>query len=162
MMQNATRVIAYHTIMDMFPNHSKWNFLDEKHIVNGDVLSKKEHMDPLTGYINAIPVSGDFHDAHNIFSVVSGSPTKPSSIAYHITKENGNATQFVAFIKILIIAGFFEHNEILITDNAQIHMVGEAKCVQFFLWNTTSSGLPLHVEIVYLPTIFLVPACWCN
>jgi hypothetical protein len=45
-----------------------------------------------------IPVSGNFRDAHNMFAVASGSPTKKSSsIAYHIKKDNGNAsTQFVA------------------------------------------------------------------
>jgi hypothetical protein len=33
MMQNARRVIQYRAIMDLFPNHSMWNVLDEKHIV---------------------------------------------------------------------------------------------------------------------------------
>jgi hypothetical protein len=76
--------------------------LDKKHIVNGDVLPKKACMDPLTtGYVDAIPVNGDFCDAHNMFDVVSGSPTNPSSIVYHIMKENGNATQSVEFIKML-------------------------------------------------------------
>jgi hypothetical protein len=41
MMRNATRVMAYCVIMDIFPDHSKWNFLDEKHIMNGDTLPKK-------------------------------------------------------------------------------------------------------------------------
>jgi hypothetical protein len=74
-------------IMDMFPNHSKWNFLDEKRIVNGNTLPKKVHMDPLTGYVDAIPVSGDFRDAHNIFAVVSGNPTKKSSIPIILPKR---------------------------------------------------------------------------
>jgi hypothetical protein len=52
------------------------NFLDGKHIVNGDTLLKMVCADPLTGYVDAIPVSGDFRDAHNVFAVVSGSPTK--------------------------------------------------------------------------------------
>ena len=60
MMRNATRVMAFRATMDMFPDHSKWNFLDEKHIVNGDTLPKKVRADPLTGYVDAIPVSGDF------------------------------------------------------------------------------------------------------
>ena len=41
MMQNATRVMAYQAIMDTCPDHSKWNVLDEKHIVNGDTLPKR-------------------------------------------------------------------------------------------------------------------------
>jgi hypothetical protein len=83
--------MAYRSIMDMFPNHSKWKFWMKTHIVNGDTLPKKVRADPLTGYIDVIPVSGDFQDAHNMFTVVSGSPTKKSRIASHITKDNGNA-----------------------------------------------------------------------
>ena len=137
--------MAYRDIMDMFPDHSKWNFLDEKHVVNKDVLPKKIRADPLTGYVDAVKVSGNFREAHNIFAVVSGSPTKMVSIAYHITKENGTATQFVAFIKMLIVTGYFEHNQILVMDNARIHTAGEAECVEYFLWNTIIDGVPLHV-----------------
>jgi hypothetical protein len=132
MLRNATRVMAYRAIMDMFPDHARWNFLDEKHIVNGDTLPKKVRADPLTGYVDAIPVSGNFRDAHNIFAVVSGSPTKKKSIAYHITKASGNATQFVAFVKMLIVSDWFEHNKILVMDNAQIH-TAEAECVEYYL-----------------------------
>jgi hypothetical protein len=152
MMRNAARVMGYRAIMDMYPDHSKWNFLDEKHIVNGDTLPKKVRACPLTGYVDAIPVSGDFRNAHNIFAVVSGSPNKLRSMDYHITKENGNATNFVAFIKQLIIGGFFEHHEILVMDNARIHTAGEADCVEYHLWNTPIDGRPLHVKVVYLPT----------
>ncbi len=107
MMRNATRVMAFHATMDMFPDHSKWNFLDEKHIVNGDTFPKKVRAHPLTGYVDAIPVSGDFQNAHNIYAIVLANPKKLSSIAYHITKESGNATQFVAFMKMLITSVFF-------------------------------------------------------
>jgi hypothetical protein len=151
-LRNAERVMGYRAVMDMFPDHSKWNFLDEKHVVNKDVLPKKIRADPLTGYVDAIEVSGDFRESHNMFAVVSGSPTKMVSIAYHITKEKGTATQFVAFIKMLIVTGYFEHQEILVMDNARIHTAGEAECVEYYLWNTVIDGRPLHVKIVFLPT----------
>jgi transposase len=120
--------------------------------VNKDTLPKKIRADPKTGYVDALEVSGDFREAHNMFAVVSGSPTKMVSIAYHITKEKGTATQFVAFIKMLIVTGFFEHQEILVMDNARIHTAGEAECVEYYLWNTVIDGKPLHVKIVFLPT----------
>jgi hypothetical protein len=81
MMRNATRVMTFRAIMDMFPDHSRWNFLDEKHIVNRDTLPKLVRADPLTGYVNVIPVSGNFRNAHNIFAVLSPSPTKRRSMA---------------------------------------------------------------------------------
>jgi hypothetical protein len=37
----ATRVMTYRTIMAMFSDHSKWIVLDEKHIVNCNILPKK-------------------------------------------------------------------------------------------------------------------------
>jgi hypothetical protein len=151
-LRNAERVMGYRAVMDMFPDHSKWNFMDEKHVVNKDVLPKKIRADPLTGYADDIEVSGDFRESHNMFAVVSGSPTKMVSIAYHITKEKGTATQFVAFIKMLIVTGYFEHQEILVMDNARIHTAGEAECVEYYLWNTVIDGRPLHVKIVFLPT----------
>jgi hypothetical protein len=55
MIHNTTRVMAYHTIMDMFPIHSKRTFLDEKHIINGNILPT------LNGYVDIISVSGNFH-----------------------------------------------------------------------------------------------------
>jgi hypothetical protein len=80
-------------------------------------------------------VVGDFWEAHNMFAVVSGSPTKKSSIVYHITKDNGDATQFVTFVKMLIVSNWFEYNIILVMDNAPIHMAGKAGCVVYYLWN---------------------------
>jgi hypothetical protein len=87
-----------------------------------------------------------------MFAIVSGSPMKLASIAYHITKERGNACQFVAFIKMLIISSYFEHQEIFVMDNAHIHTTGDAECVAYYLWNTIIDGRLLHIKIVYIPT----------
>jgi hypothetical protein len=76
-----------------------------------------------------------------MFAVISGSPKKLASIAYHITKQNDNACQFVAFIKMLIITGCFEHQEILVMDNAHMHTAGDAECVAYYLWNTIIDGV---------------------
>jgi transposase len=52
----------------------------------------------------------------------------------------------------LIVSDWFEHNRILVMDNAQIHTAGKAECVEYYLWHTIIEGRPLHVKIVYLPT----------
>jgi hypothetical protein len=77
------------------------------------------------------------------------------SSAYHITKENRNATQSVAFMKMLIISGYFQHCEILVMDNARIHTTGEAECVAYYMWNIIIDGRSLHVKIMYLPNTAL-------
>jgi hypothetical protein len=43
--------------------------------------TSKVHTDPaLTGYIDNIPVSGDFRDAYNLMAVITGNPAKTHPI----------------------------------------------------------------------------------
>jgi len=135
-------------------DHRMWNFLDEKHMVNKDVLRNKVRADPLTGRREAIPVSGDFRDAHNIFAVISGNPLKSKPMEHLITKNNGTASEFVNFIVMLLASKWFKHNEVLCMDNARIHTAEEAGCVvvEDLLWDTVVDGRPLHVVVVCLPT----------
>jgi hypothetical protein len=138
--------------MDLLFDHTKWNFLDEKHICNKDAIPEKGRADPLTGYVDFIPVTGDFRESYNIFAVISGNPLKPRPIQYRIDLENGNAETFMCFIRAVIISGFFHHEEILVMDNCRIHTGGVADALETLLWETPIEGRPLHVLIVYLPT----------
>jgi hypothetical protein len=52
----------------------------------------------------------------------------------------------------LIVNNWFEHNNILVMDNAEIHMASEAECVEYYLWNMVIDGRPLQVKIGYLST----------
>jgi hypothetical protein len=122
--RNILRFLQYKKKMDLLFDHTKWNFLDEKHIVNKDALPTKGRANPLTGYIDFIPVTGDFRDSYNIFAIISGNPAKPRPVAYRIDKENGTVETFVRFITALIISGFFLHEEILVMDNSRIHTGG--------------------------------------
>jgi hypothetical protein len=149
---NILRFLEYKQKMEILWDHTMWNFLDEKHIVNHDALPKKGRADPLTGYIDFIPVTGDFRQSYNIFAVISGNPTKPRPIEYRIDQENGSSSTFLLFITALIVSGFFKHEEILVMDNARIHTGGEASGVEALLWETPIDGRPLHVLVVYLPT----------
>ncbi len=150
--RNIVRFLEYKQKMGLLCDHTMWNFLDKKHIVNHNALPKKGRADPLTGYIDYIPVTGDFREAYNIFAVISANPAKARPVEYRIDKENGSAATFVLFITALIISGFFKHEEVLVMDNARIHTGGEATGVETLLWETPIDGRPLHVLVVYLPT----------
>jgi hypothetical protein len=93
--------------MDLLFDHTKWNFLDERPIINKDALLTKGSTNTLTGYINFIPVTGNFRESYNIFAIISGNPAKPRLVQYRIDKENGRAETFVCFITALIISVFF-------------------------------------------------------
>jgi hypothetical protein len=150
--RNILRFLQYKKKMDLLWDHTKWNFLDEKHIVNKDAIPTTGRADPLTGYIDFIPVTGDFRESYNIFAIISANPAKPRPVQYRIDQENGTASTFVRFIMALIISGFFVHEEVLVMDNARIHTGGEADSVETLLWETLIDGKPLNVLVVYLPT----------
>jgi hypothetical protein len=149
---NIVRFLQYKEKMDLLCDHTQWCFLDEKHIVNKDAIPPKGRADPLTGYVDYIPVTGDFRDSYNIFAIISGNPRKPRPVQYRIDQENGTAETFMMFIRALIISGYFHHNEVLVMDNSRIHTGGVASSLKTLLWETLIEGRPLHVLIVYLPT----------
>jgi hypothetical protein len=135
--------------MDILFDHTKWNFLDEKHIVNKDAIPSKGRANPLTGYVNYILVTGNFHESYNMFAVISGNPAKRHPGKYRIDKENGLAETFVCFITALMISGLFLYEEVLVRDNARIHTGDETSCIKTLLWDTPSNGRPLNVLVVY-------------
>jgi hypothetical protein len=91
------RFLKYKEKMDMLWDHTMWNFLDEKHIVNHNALPKKGRADPLTGYIDFIPVTGNFRQSYNIFPIISGNPTKPRPVEYRIDQESIKRTDPQAY-----------------------------------------------------------------
>jgi hypothetical protein len=75
--------------------------------VNSDAVPNKVCADPLTGYIDNIPVSGDFRDAYNLMAVITGNPVKIHPIVYSIGRDNGDDMAFLVFATSLIDARFF-------------------------------------------------------
>jgi hypothetical protein len=149
--ENVLKYAHYRLKVSLFQDHSRWNFLDEKHLVNKGVLPDCVRACPLIGRVPAIPVSGDFREAYNLFAIISTNPDKPYPIDYMIGRENDNAASFVAFIEYLIGTRFFLHNKILVMDNAAIHTDAEAEIVEDLLWDMVVDGRPLNVLVVYLP-----------
>jgi transposase len=138
--------MEFRLILEMLPDHTRYHWLDEKHMVNKDVEATKVRADPLTGYIPCLYVNGDFRDAFNLFAIISASPRKASPVAYSIGRDNGNAASFLAFIEMLLANNWFERGDVLILDNASIHIGQEADIVEDLLWNA------MQVVVVFLPT----------
>jgi hypothetical protein len=89
--ENIAWFIEYRHWLDVLFDHTRYHFLDEKHIVNSDAAPNKVHADPQLGYIDNIPVSGDFRDAYNLMVVITGNPAKNHPIVYSIGQDNGDA-----------------------------------------------------------------------
>jgi transposase len=144
--ENILRYMEFRSTLQKLPDHSKFHWLDEKHMVNKDVEATKVRADPLTGYIPCIYVNGDFREAYNLFAIISASPRKASPVAYSIGRDNGNAASFLAFINFLLSSNWFERGDVLIMDNASIHTGQEAEIVEDLLWQA------MQVLVVFLPT----------
>jgi hypothetical protein len=145
--ENIVHYMEFCMVLEKLPDHTKFHWLDEKHLVNKDVKTTKLRVDLLTRYyIPCIYVKGDFHHACNLFAIIIASPQKISPVAYSIGQDNGNATSFLAFIEFLLQNSWFECGDILIMDNASIHTGGEAEIVEDLLCND------MQVLIVLLPT----------
>jgi transposase len=150
-------VAKYHEFMAklaMLPNHHKYHFIDEKHLVNKDCIANRVHADPLTGRVWCIQVSGDFRMAYNliVIAIITASLMKTSPpVHYVLGEDNGTAANFTAYITYLITVNWFEIGDILIMDNAAIHCGAEATILEDLLWTTLVNGVALNVLIVYLP-----------
>jgi transposase len=149
---NKLRYYEFVQKLRIYSDHSKYNFIDEKHIFNKDVYQQRVRKDPLTGRLPAIHVSGDFRKAYNIMAVISANPEKEYPIDYTIGEENGTSEAFVGFITYLIAKRFLRHNEFVVMDNASIHYQACATVVEDVLWDTVVDGLPLHILVIQLPT----------
>jgi transposase len=149
---NQVRYYEFVQKLRLYNDHSKYNFIDEKHIYNKDCYPLRVRRDPLSGKLPCIHVSGDFRDAYNIMAVISPNPEKEAPIDYTIAVENGTSEAFVGFVTYLIAKRFLRHHEFVVMDNARIHSLGNATVVEDMLWETIVDGRPLHILVLYLPT----------
>jgi hypothetical protein len=111
-------VAKYHEFMAklaMLPNHHKYHFIDEKHLVNKDCIANRVRADPLlTGRVRCIQVSGDFQMADNLIAIISASFTKTSPVHYVLGEDNGiMAANFTGYIEYLITINWFEIGDII-------------------------------------------------
>jgi transposase len=144
--ENIVRYMEFRMVLEQLPIHTKFHWLDEKHMLNKDVEPTKVRADPLTGYIPCIYVNGDFRDSYNLFAIISVNPQKIRPVAYSLGRDNGNAASFCAFVEFLLLNNWFERGDVLIMDNASIHTGAEADIVENLLWHV------MQVLVVFLPT----------
>jgi hypothetical protein len=73
-------IAAFHKFvatLEHLPNHFKYHWIDEKHVVNSDAYDDRVRADPLTGRVWCIFVSGNFCPAFNLIGIIRGSGAQP-------------------------------------------------------------------------------------
>jgi transposase len=149
---NVVRYIEYKLKCKLLSDHSRYCFLDEKHLVNSDTVPKKQRRCPITGRTDFISVSGDFRKTYNMIACISANPLKQTHCVYTIGEENGTAESFMSFCQLMVQSRWLIHDEILIMDNAAVHTGAEAEDLEEWFWDYMVNGRPLHVLVIYLPT----------
>jgi hypothetical protein len=150
--ENVIRYVEFKLKCKLLYDHSRFCFLDEKHLVNSDTVPKRQRRCPLTGRTDFISVSGDFRQTYNMIACISGNPLKKQHAVYTIGEQNGSSESFMAFCVLMVESGWLVHDEFLIMDNAAVHTGGEARDLEEWFWEKLVDGRPLHVLVIYLPT----------
>jgi hypothetical protein len=68
--ENVIRFVEYKLKCQLLFDHSKFCFIDEKHLVNSDSVPKKLCSCPISGRTEFIPVSGDFCETYNLIACI--------------------------------------------------------------------------------------------
>jgi transposase len=150
--ENVIRYVEFKLKCQLLFDHSRFCFLDEKHLVNSDTMPKKQRRCPLTGRTEFISVSGDFRKTYNMIACISGNPLKQRHAVFTIGEENGTSESFMYFCLLMVESGWLVHDEILVMDNAAVHTGHEARDLEQWFWELIVDGRPLHVLVIYLPT----------
>ena len=149
---NWFRYFEYRMIVEYIGDNLRFNFVDEKHIVNHNGVELKVRANPLTGQVDGVPVSGNFRDSRSLIACISVNPYKSRHVYYEMTTENVDADFFMTFIRSMVESGFLLPKEVLVLDNAAVHRGAAAAVLEDFLWNATINGIQLQVLVLYLPT----------
>ena len=148
---NWFRYFEYRMMLDLISDHSKFNFLDEKHIWNHNGQKLRVRRNPITGQIPSVKVSGNFRDSQSIIACITTNKTKPQKLFFTIGKQNNDSDTFMLFVRLMVAHRFLRHGEVIVMDNCAIHHGGFAARLQEFVWHFEVDGEPLRVLILFLP-----------
>ena len=149
---NWFRYFEYRMTVDFIGDNLRFNFVDEKHVVNHNGVETRVRADPFSGKVDALMVGGNFRDTRSLVATISVNPRKKQYCYYAITKSTINSAYFMDYIKTMAYDGFFLPREVLVLDNAAVHHGAESRELENFLWNVHVNGVQLQVLVLYLPT----------
>lgn len=120
-------------------------FGDEKLLKGREVYCKKGRRNVITGEVPKHIVNGDFRNTYAIIGFCGIDPDAPC-MSFEIHDEKNDALSFSdAFIQ-AIVEGFLRPGDVLVLDNAAIHMKGENRGLEDWLWTRVG------VVVIPLPT----------
>ena len=112
--------------------------MDKKPIKGVDIYNKQVWQSPLNGSIPFVDSRFDIRNMYNSMAAVKikneNSFNRATTIAYQIDQFQGTSTAFNYFITKLVSTGFLVSDQMLLCDNASIHLTEDNKNLAEILW----------------------------
>jgi hypothetical protein len=108
-------------------------FTDEKHLKGEEVCNTCAQRDPLTGEKYNVRTQSDFRNAYTIIGFC-GIDMRTAPFFFHLGKQTNDSEAFGEAVDDAIARGFLKEGDMLIMDNATIHMYKENEVLEEYLW----------------------------
>ena len=157
--ENALRIHEYLLTICLFIDQPhRLKFGDEKPLKGADLFNRKARKDPFTGLVPATIVDSDFRNTYNIIGFC-GIDIRCPAVDFYIVGEDETTTAatFMAAIESTVAKGFLVAGDILILDNAAIHLYRESQGLFNFLW---SRGILLITLPTRVPELNPIELNW--
>jgi uncharacterized membrane protein YuzA (DUF378 family) len=145
--------------------------VDEKSLKGAEIFNRKVRRDPITGEVPSIITDSDFRntytiiglcgvdtgevpliitdsDFRNTYTIIGlcGVDTSTPPFFFNLNQFTNDSEAFSIAVEEAIIAGFLKSGDILVMDNAAIHVFGENDVLVDFLWEN------FGIHMLMLPT----------
>jgi transposase len=135
-------------------NPFRLKFGDEKHLKGAELFTRYGRRDPLTGEVPEVLTDSDFRNTYTYnITGLCGLDSRAVPVFYNINDKINDSQAFAFFIEDAVACGFLQRWDILVLDNASIHVGGENANLEDWLWEGLSpwDGQPLRITLLLLP-----------
>jgi hypothetical protein len=148
--ENWLRYLEYIDIMRII-NPAKLKFGDEKHLKGGELYTTCGRRCPFTGEVPAVTVASDFRNTYSLTGFCGIDSSVPACYVIIHQLINDSST-FAEAVEELIVVGWLKRGDVLVLDNAAIHVGGENVDLRDWLLNSPHpDGQPMGIFLLLLP-----------
>ena len=119
-------------------------FGDEKSLKGQEVYNRKVRRHPFTGEIPHLLTNSDFRNTYSLTGFC-GIDKRSSAVFCTIHDDTNDATEFSVQVELALASGFFHRRDILVLDNAAIHIGKENTVLEEWLW------INFEIYVLFLP-----------
>ena len=135
--ENVLRIHKFNLTMCLFldqPHRIK--FGDEKPLKGADLFNGKARKDLFTGLVPPTIVDSDFRNTYNVIGFCGIDVNVPAMDFYIVGEDEATTSAtFMAAIQSSVTKGFLVAGDILVLDNAAIHLYRESQDLFDYLWS---------------------------